>query len=215
MPYGDAALLLQYDESEFSAQVSHTVQTLCQSLQKDSYWLEVVAGYASVLVSFDQTRISMDTAHQALKTKLEATQSGDPGIGRLIEIPVSYGGVDGPDMETIMESSGLSEAGIISLHSAQDYLVCMMGFIPGFAFLSSAPKPLHHPRRPKPRLSVPAGSIGIAGWQTGIYGLESPGGWQIIGRTHVRMFDKDRPEPFLAKAGDRVRFVPMNRLSRD
>ncbi len=107
-----------------------------------------------------------------------------------------------------MASSGLSEADIIAAHSGVTYRVCMMGFIPGFAFLSEAPKSLHHPRHAEPRLSVPAGSVGIAGWQTGIYGLESPGGWQIIGRTSLRMFDKDREAPFLLSAGDTIRFVP-------
>ena len=112
-------------------------------------------------------------------------------------------------MQNIMTSSGLTEAAVIEKHSAQIYDVCMMGFIPGFAFLSEAPKALHHPRHTSPRLNVPAGSVGIAGWQTGVYGISSPGGWQIIGRTSLALFDKTREDPFLLSAGDQVRFVPV------
>ena len=210
IPYGDAALLLQYDVDGFSMDVSRRVQGLSQSLQDGDTWEEVVAGYDSILVSFDQTLMTMDEAHRKLKNKAAKVVAAAHPQGKVVEIPVHYGGEQGPDMGNIVASSGLSEAEVIALHSSQEYLVCMMGFIPGFAFLSEAPKALHHPRRAEPRLSVPAGSVGIAGWQTGVYGLESPGGWQIIGRTSLKMFDKNRAEPFAAKAGDLIRFVPFD-----
>ena len=111
-------------------------------------------------------------------------------------------------MDNIKESSGLTEQEIVALHSGQTYRVCVMGFVPGFAFLSETPSPLHHPRHAAPRLSVKAGSVGIAGWQTGVYSLPSAGGWQIIGRTPLKLFDKTREEPFLLRAGDQVKFVP-------
>jgi len=130
-------------------------------------------------------------------------------LGPIIDIPVHYGGEDGPDMARICEAAKLSVDEVISQHSAQTYRVCMMGFIPGFTFLSPAPKALHHPRLETPRVKVPAGSVGIANWQTGIYGLESPGGWQIIGRTPLSIFDANRDTPFLLNAGDRVRFIPQ------
>jgi len=130
-------------------------------------------------------------------------------LGPVIDIPVHYGGKNGPDMETICDTAKLSVDEVITQHSAQTYRVCMMGFIPGFTFLSPAPKALHHPRLTTPRAKVPSGSIGIANWQTGIYGLESPGGWQIIGRTPLSIFDARRETPFLINAGDRVRFIPQ------
>ena len=109
----------------------------------------------------------------------------------------------------IRDSHKLSQADVIKLHSQQLYDVCMMGFIPGFAFLSEAPAELHHPRHATPRPNVRAGSVGIAGWQTGIYGQDSPGGWQIIGRTPLKIFDKSRKDLFLVKAGDQIQFVPI------
>lgn len=211
IPYGDAALLVKYDDAAgYSKQVSFAVQALCKSLNANRYWDEVVPGYDSVLVSFDQTKLTMDQAHRKIKNKIARLDVSKVEPGRLVEIPVYYGGENGPDMGNIALSSGLSEAEIIRAHSSQEYIVCMMGFVPGFAFLSEAPKALHHPRHEQPRLSVPAGSIGIAGWQTGIYGLETPGGWQIIGRTPLTMFNSRRDDPFLLKAGDRVRFVPFD-----
>ena len=109
----------------------------------------------------------------------------------------------------IRDSAKLSIDEVIAQHSAQTYRVCMMGFIPGFTFLSPAPKALHHSRLATPRAKVAAGSVGIANWQTGIYGLESPGGWQIIGRTPLSIFDAKRGPAFLLNAGDRVRFIPQ------
>ena len=134
---------------------------------------------------------------------------GESPSGKLIEIPVYYGGENGPDIETISAASKLTIDDVIAKHSQREYRVCMMGFIPGFTFLSPAPTELHHPRLATPRAKVPAGSIGIANWQTGIYGLESPGGWQIIGRTPLSIFDGKRDTPFLLNAGDRVRFMPQ------
>ena len=114
-------------------------------------------------------------------------------------------------MAAIKKSSGLSQSEIIDLHSAREYRVCMMGFIPGFCFLSEVPTSLQHPRHSTPRANVPAGSVGIAGWQTGIYGLDSPGGWQIIGRTPLKLFDTSREDLFLMEAGDRIKFIPSSK----
>jgi len=144
-----------------------------------------------------------------LKNHLKALKKPESVAGEIIEIPIAYGDEYGPDMEAIKSVSQLSQADVIKLHSQQLYDVCMMGFIPGFAFLSEAPAELHHARHATPRQNVPAGSVGIAGWQTGIYGLDSPGGWQIIGRTPLKLFDKSRNDPFLVKAGDQIQFVPI------
>ena len=112
------------------------------------------------------------------------------------------------------KACGLTPEEVIARHCGRDYLVCMMGFIPGFAFLSETDTALHIARRTDPRAHVPTGSVGLAGWQTGIYGLESPGGWQIIGRTSSVMFDPQRETPFLLNAGDWIRFVPHKASSK-
>jgi inhibitor of KinA len=128
----------------------------------------------------------------------------------MITVPVCYDDDFGPDMATVATANRLSAAELISLHSQPVYTVFMMGFIPGFAYLGGLHALLHTPRKTIPRKAVPAGSVGIAGGQTGVYPLESPGGWQIIGRTPLKLFDAARPEPALLKAGALVKFEPIS-----
>jgi KipI family sensor histidine kinase inhibitor len=128
---------------------------------------------------------------------------------RTIEIPVSYGGDAGPDLTTVARHCGLSEHDVIERHAGGDYTVYCLGFQPGFAYLGGLDDTLATPRRPEPRLSVPAGSVCIGGVQTGIYPAATPGGWQIIGRTALRLFDPLRDPPTLLQAGDRIRFLPV------
>lgn len=210
IPYGDSALLIKYRVDGFSEKAWKNAYALSESLKSNGYWDDVICGYDSVLVSYDPSKVTLKAAQRRIEDKLKRPPKAKRQSGKLVEIPVCYGGAYGPDIQTIMKKSRLSEDEVITKHSRQKYRVCMMGFIPGFAFLSQAPKKLHHPRRAEPRLSVPRGAIGIAGWQTGIYGLESPGGWQIIGRTPLDIFDPNRKDPFLLQAGDRVKFVPIS-----
>ena len=125
---------------------------------------------------------------------------------RELRIPVCYGGAHGPDLAAVAEFAGLDEPEVVDRHTAPLYRVFMLGFTPGFAYMASVDRQIAMPRRETPRLSVPAGSVGIAGVQTGVYPLDTPGGWQLIGRTPVDPFDLHRPEMFLFKAGDLVRF---------
>lgn len=208
-PYGDAALLIQYETEWFSKEVASEVQALAQILRANGYWDEIVPAYDSLMVVFNPSVISLESAKRKLENKIINRGSAAAAPGRLVEIPVCYAAAYGPDMENIVKTSGLSKKEIIARHSAEDYLVCMMGFIPGFTFLSNVAPELQHPRHATPRLKVAAGSVGIAGWQTGIYGIDSPGGWQIIGRTPEAIFDSKREAPFLIEAGDRVKFVPI------
>lgn len=208
--YGDNAVLVEWAVSGFDEQVSNQVHGLAALLREQSFFTEIMPGYDSLVATFDLAEVSeidaQDRVAEAL-SRLSASKSKE--AGRLIEIPVHYGGEAGPDLDALSEAIGKSPDEIIGLHSERDYRVCMMGFIPGFAFLSEVDPALQHPRHETPRAMVPAGSVGIANWQTGIYGLESPGGWQIIGRTDSVMFDPTREEPFLVQAGDRIRFVPQ------
>jgi len=210
LPYGDAALLIQYETGiGFSRAISEAVHSLAARLRANGYWQDVVPAYNSILVSFNPAVLSLEGAKRRLEDKIANQKPLKKIAGRHVEIPVCYTAKYGPDMKNIMAVSGLSRQEIINLHSDDDYLVCMMGFVPGFAFLSDVPAIIHHPRHTTPRLKVPAGAVGIAGWQTGIYGMESPGGWQIIGRTPLKIFDKTRAEPFLIEAGDTIKFNPI------
>jgi len=208
--FGDSAFLVKFDSTSFSETVVNHIHALIYTLQAQTYWDEVVPGYNSLLAYFCPIKFTPKKAKAALSKALESSAEVENISDNIVEIPVCYGGEYGPDMDIITESSGLSEAEIIKTHSAPLYKVCMMGFVPGFTFLSEAPELLHHNRRSTPRAIVPAGSVGIAGWQTGIYGLESPGGWQLIGRTPLAIFDSLRAPPFILNAGDSVKFVAIS-----
>jgi len=207
--YGDHAILVDWETDGFSETVNDAVHSLAAALRGSGKYTEVVPGYDTLVCVFDLATRSLSSTKRHIEDILARVHFDDEKTGSLIEIPVHYGGKDGPDMDTICAASKLTMDKVIELHSGEDYRVCMMGFIPGFTFLSPAPKKLHHPRQTTPRAKVAAGSVGIANWQTGIYGLESPGGWQIIGRTPLSIFEASRSTPFLLKAGDRVRFIPQ------
>lgn len=208
--YGDNSVLVEWAATGFNATVSDQVHALAAQLRQTPMFTEVMPGYDSLVVSFDAATLTLASVTEHIKAALQQDVDAlSDREGRLVEIPVSYGGMDGPDLEAMAARIGKTERDVIALHSDRVYRVCMMGFIPGFAFLSEVDPLLHHPRHATPRAVVPAGSVGIANWQTGIYGLESPGGWQIIGRTALDMFDAARKDPFLVEAGDRIRFVPQ------
>lgn len=208
-PYGDHAILVDWSSAVFSDAVNDQVHMLAVKLRESGKYIEVIPGYDSLVCVFDLAEYASDSIKRHVEDILARENFAKTKLGPLIEIPVHYGSENGPDIERICEAAKLSIDEVIQQHSEQTYRVCMMGFIPGFTFLSPAPKALHHPRLETPRAKVAAGSIGIANWQTGIYGLESPGGWQIIGRTPLSIFDAKRETPFLINAGDRVRFVPQ------
>jgi inhibitor of KinA len=152
---------------------------------------------------FDKVVNYLGNLHQQKKTTSLKT-------GETITIPVCYGGAFGPDLEEVAGIHQLSVDEVISLHSKAVYTVYMIGFVPGFAYLGGMTEQLASPRKETPRAAVPAGSVGIAGEQTGVYPLQTPGGWQIIGQTPLRLFDAARPQPSLLKAGDKVVFTPID-----
>ncbi len=172
--------------------------------------MEVVPAYCSASIYFDLRRTDSDTVTAQLGSLLDA---GSPEIHptrTTHRIPVCYGGEWGPDLIEIAGRTGLTPANVITLHASVLYHVYMVGFSPGFPYLGTVPDRIAVPRAPTPRKHVAAGSVGIAGSQTGIYPQASPGGWRIIGRTAVRLFDLSRPQPFLVAAGDQVQFYPVN-----
>ena len=143
--------------------------------------------------------------HAALAASWSAAR---PVAGALHEIAVAYGGADGPDLPALARQAGLDEATYIRQHAAAEYSVAFLGFQPGFPYLRGLPEALHAPRRPSPRARVAAGSVAVGGSYTGIYPASGPGGWHLIGRAAVSLFDACREPPALLRAGDRVRFVP-------
>ena len=205
--YGDNAVLVHWEVDGFDAAVSDRIHALAADLRARGAFTEVMPGYDSLVASFDAATLPLDRARVRVENALKRAVESDAVAGRLVDIPVHYGGEHGPDLDALADAKGLTPADVIERHAAREYRVCMMGFIPGFAFLSEMDAALQHPRHATPRAHVPAGSVGIANWQTGIYGLDSPGGWQIIGRTDAVMFDAARDKPFLVEAGDRIRFV--------
>lgn len=172
--------------------------------------LDLIPTYRSVLITYDPLAI----APEALRAAVEAIEDGlsaAPGPApRTLEVPTAYGGEFGPDLPFVASHNGLSEDEVVRIHSATDYLVYMMGFSPGFPYLGGMSERIATPRLKTPRTAIPAGSVGIAQTQTGIYPVESPGGWQLIGRTPVALFDALRTPPVLIEAGDYIRFVPIS-----
>ena len=171
--------------------------------------LDVVPSYTTILLSFDPEVAAPEALTTEVRRLAAATASATSPPGRLVTIPVAYGGDLGPDLGEVADHTGLSPEEVIARHAGAAYVVAAMGFAPGFAFLIGLPPELTTPRRPSPRTRVPAGSVGIGGAQTGVYPLATPGGWRLIGRTPLRLFDLDRSEPFLLQPGDRVRFDPI------
>ena len=215
-PFGDAALLVSFG-STVDPGLAARAQAVAAAIQRARATLpaigRAVPAHASVLVPFDPLAISLEDAIGAARSALgEAGGSADrlgPDATAEIEIPVRYGGSDGPDLDAVAELHGLRPGEVVELHTAARYRVLFLGFAPGFGYLGGLPPALVTPRRASPRERVPAGSVGIAGTQTGVYPLAMPGGWQLIGRTERVLFDADRDPPALFRPGATVRFVPV------
>lgn len=170
---------------------------------------EFVPGYATLLVYFDPLLWEGKVLATRIRKVLRELREISFWRPRKVVIPVRYGGVWGPDLDFVAEATGLNCDEVIRLHSQSEYVVFMMGFTPGFAYLGGMNLKLSVPRLETPRSQVPAGSVGIAGAQTGIYPIDSPGGWRIIGRTPLRLFDPQSERPFLLSPGDRVCFEAL------
>lgn len=162
--------------------------------------------YSSLLVRFDPLAVDPDALQRALAVRVAGLAGRGAAPGRTIEIPVRYGGENGPDLAEVAASCGLSETEVVAMHAGATYEVRFLGFSPGFPYLEGLPPALATPRRATPRIRVPAGSVAIGGAQTGIYPLASPGGWNVIGRTRLPVFDPAGEDPALLAPGDVVRF---------
>ncbi len=210
-PCGDSMLLIEL-EPVIEPLVNERAILLASKIRarQDRGVRDVAPGYSTLGVHFDPLRTDLAALKRAIETEWASLESLAAIADRaVIEIPVSYGGAAGPDLDTVANIAGCSTAEVIARHSTRTYRVYMLGFVPGFAYMGRVDRSIAAPRHRVPRERVPVGSVGIAGLQTGVYPVESPGGWQLIGRTTTVMFDPCRDRPSLLAAGDLVRFVPI------
>ncbi|MBI5652805.1 MAG: 5-oxoprolinase subunit PxpB [Chloroflexi bacterium] len=210
IPAGDSAILIEWAD-EIDDAINDRVHACAQLLHDLARpdIRDLIPAYSSLLVCYDPARVAFDEMRAFLETVLQSAPTMNARASRAIEIPTRYGGEFGPDLAFIAQHAGISEDDVIRLHTRVEYRVYLIGFAPGFAYLGSVPEQIAAPRLDTPRPRVPAGSVGIAGRQTGIYPSETPGGWRIIGRTSLTMFDPQRDPPTLLQPGDRVRFVSV------
>ena len=217
-PIGDAGVLITLG-SKIDANSARRAQAVAAAIEAARAAVPAIGrpvpAHVTILVPFDPLAIALEDVIGLARNAVAAADS-DPLFAGVdapgpiaIEIPVRYGGPDGPDLDVVAELHGLRPADVVDLHASATYRVLFLGFAPGFGYLGGLPASLVTPRRASPRERVPAGSVGIAGEQTGVYPLAMPGGWQLIGRTDAVLFDPDRREPALLRPGASVRFVPL------
>ncbi len=210
LPCGDQALIVEFGDAIDPA-INRRVHDLAHAIEsagvKGVY--DLVPTYRSLLVYYNPVRTTWTELEDSLRSLLNDTGDRVISTPRVVLLPTLYGGEYGPDLEFVSENAGLSPEEAIELHSGTDYLVYMMGFSPGFPYLGGLDERLATPRLESPRVEIPAGSVGIAESQTGVYPVASPGGWQLIGRTPLRLFDETAGQPAVLRAGDYIRFVPL------
>ncbi len=211
---GDSALSVEFGQ-EISPAVNRRVTALRRCIDEAvkvgrlTGIVETVPTYCSLMIVYDPLALGYDELREKLAAIIDGMKLADEGKRQVVEIPVVYGGEYGPDLEEVADAHGMTAEEVIRLHSAPEYPVYMLGFVAGFPYLGGMDERLATPRKKSPRLKIAAGSVGIAGGQTGIYSVESPGGWQIIGRTPLKLYDADSENPVLLSAGCYVKFKPV------
>jgi len=227
IPLGDSALVVRVREQFEDApdETLDEVRRVFQLLQRAAIpgVIELALAYTGVAVFFDpaailKTNRAATGAFESLGTRINSAVAGVGARGRakrknspVIEIPVCYDREFAPDLDDVAQHAEISAQEVVDLHSTSEYRVACIGFVPGFTFLAGLPGNLGTPRRDVPRKEIPPGSVGIGGMQTGIYPLRSPGGWNLIGRTPLKLFDPSKNPPTLLHPGDRVRFRAITR----
>ena len=211
-PVGDCAISIDFGQvidPKINRHIRQTIERI-QELKPDGI-TELVPTYCALLIQYDAMLYSYSDICNLMEPLLEPSATDDANERvTVIEIPTVYGGEFGPDLGFVASHNNLTEDEVVAIHSGTDYLVYMLGFIPGFTYLGGMDPRIATPRLSSPRTLIPAGSVGIAGEQTGTYPSDSPGGWQIIGRTPVTMYDMSKEQAALLSAGDYVRYVPID-----
>lgn len=211
-PVGDRAISIDFGQvidPKINRHIRQTIERI-KELQLEGI-IELVPTYCALLVEYDAMLYSYSDICNIIEPTLEEGMTDTTNeLVTVVEVPTVYGGDFGPDLSFVASHNHLSEDEVVSIHNGTDYLVYMLGFIPGFTYLGGMDPRIATPRLSSPRTLIPAGSVGIAGEQTGTYPSDSPGGWQIIGRTPVTMYDMSKAQAALLNAGDYVRYVPID-----
>src|SRR4030042_1986875 len=208
---GDRGLLLEFGD-EISHEINEKVRRMALAIQNEAMEgiVETVPTYRSLLVVYNPVILPVEDLKKRLNRIEKELQQAPLPESKLTHIPVVYGGMYGPDLEEVAKYHQVSPDEVIQLHCSKPYLIFMIGFMPGFPYMGELPQALAIPRLKTPRLSVPKGSVAIAQRQTGIYSMESPGGWQILGRTPVELFNPEQDPPALLHMGDFVQFYAIS-----
>ena len=214
-PLGDSALLVELGD-KIDPAINQRVHALNALLQANSIAgiVETVPAYCTLLIHYDPLILTFDQVTHWVRDKLTQVDDSLNRKPRQLEVPLRYGGASGPDLEAVAVSKGMSPADVVRIHSEREYIVYMMGFTPGFPYLGTLDERLIMPRLETPRTLVKAGTVAIAGSQTGIYPLDSPGGWHLIGWTPLKLFDPTSETPFLFSPGDIIKFIPLESDSK-
>ncbi|HTY23073.1 MAG TPA: 5-oxoprolinase subunit PxpB [Desulfomonilaceae bacterium] len=208
---GDRGVLVEYGD-RISEEINRKVRVVAMALAQESPAgvVEVIPTYRSLLIIYDPLTTNLKELERALEALEHRLDGLDIPPPQTVEIPVVYGGEFGPDIAFVAQSHDLTVDDVVRIHSGTVYQIYMIGFTPGFAYLGGLAEELHTPRVENPRSLVPAGSVGIANNQTGMYPIDSPGGWRLIGRTPLKLFDPSQEDPFLYRAGDKIKFLPIS-----
>jgi KipI family sensor histidine kinase inhibitor len=211
VPLGDSSLLIQLGD-EIDLAINQRVHVLASLMETSSIKgiIETVPAYATLLIHYDPLILSFAQLKNHLRAKINLVEKASNRKRRFIEVPVRYGGKYGIDLESVASDLHLDVEDIIRIHSERTYTIFMMGFTPGFPYMGKLDDAIITPRLETPRTRVPAGTVAIAGSQTGIYSIDSPGGWQLIGWTPLSLFDPKADTPFLFSPGDEVKFIVEN-----
>lgn len=210
VPLGDAAMLIQMGD-EIDLATNRRIHALADLIDTNPFdgIIETVPAYTTLLVHYDPLIRSFGEIQDYLYDRLNQLQGNELRSPKQIEVPTYYGGTHGIDLESVARHCQLPIEEIIQIHSERTYTVFMMGFTPGYPYMGKLDDLIVTPRLETPRTRVPAGTVAIAGLQTGIYSIDSPGGWQLIGWTPLRLFEPESDSPFLFSPGDEVKFIPM------
>ena len=213
---GDSALTVEFGNT-IDEEINTIIRGFCMILDNANIYgiAEYVPTYRSVTIHYEAEKIDFESLIQTLQAQVEHLYKVDIPRGEIMDVPVCYGGELGPDLCNVASYNHMTTEEVIRIHTSPTYLIYMLGFTPGFAYMGRMDERIATPRLSSPRTAIPAGSVGIAEKQTGIYPIESPGGWQLIGQTPYALFDVTRENPFLFSAGQRIRFVPVTRAEFD
>lgn len=216
LPAGDRALAVELGD-DITPETNAAVRDLFVALEQDPIEgvIDLIPSYRSILLNYDPLALDFASLQAQLSDMLASVSAGEPATPRCVQIPVLYGGDGGPDLDHVANHNSLTVDEVVEIHSGPQYLVYMLGFSPGFPYLGGMDERIETPRLDTPRTIIPAGSVGIAEKQTGVYPTATPGGWQIIGLTPLNFFDPDADPPSLLEPGDLIRFVPIDRQEFD